>query len=72
MSAGTKNIAMRERSGSINSNSKLVSFLYLLMRDHLPAGVIEEIIRDAEETTDCQFTNGWLAKYAEDLKDRLK
>lgn len=52
MSVGTKNIAMRERSGSINSNSKLVSFLYLLMRDHLPAGVIEEIIRDAEDLKD--------------------
>ncbi len=66
-----ENIALRERSGSVDINSKLVSFLYQLMRDHLSSGVIEEIVRESENP-DVQYTNGWLAKYAEDLANRLK
>lgn len=66
-----ENAALRERSGSVDINSKLVSFLYQLMRDHLSAGVIEEIVRESEDP-DVAYTNGWLAKYAEDLANRLK
>lgn len=66
-----ENTALRERSGSVDINSKLVSFLYQLMRDHLSAGVIEEIVRESEDP-DVAYTNGWLAKYAEDLANRLK
>jgi hypothetical protein len=66
-----QNKNLRERSGSVDSEDKLVSFLYELMRDHLPTGTVEEIVRnsDADST---QFTNGFLAKYAEDLAKRLK
>ena len=63
--------ALRERSGAIKINSKLVSFLYELMRDHLPPGKIEELVR-ASQDPDCTYTNGWLAKYAQDLANRLK
>ena len=65
--------ALRERSGSvkIKINSKLVSFLYELMRDHLPPGKVEELVR-ASQDPDCIYTNGWLAKYAQDLANRLK
>lgn len=66
-----ENIALRERSGSIKINSKLVSFLYDLMRDHLSPGEIEEIVRASQEP-EVVYTNGWLAKYAEDLANRLK
>jgi hypothetical protein len=62
--------ALRERSGTIKINSKLVSFLYELMRDYLPAGEVESIVRNSQEP-DCTYTNGWLAKYAEDLANRL-
>lgn len=65
------NETLRLRSGSIGINDKLVSFLYELMRDHLPSGVVEKIVR-ASEDPDVQYTNGWLAKYAEDLANRLK
>lgn len=63
---------LRERSGSINIDSRLVSFLYELMRDHLPAGVVEEIVLASEDESAVTYTNGWLAKYAEDLALRLK
>jgi hypothetical protein len=65
------NDAVRKRSGSVNINSKLVSFLYQLMRDHLPAGEVERLVRESEDP-DVFYTNGWLANYAEDLANRLK
>ena len=68
----TKNIEQRQRSGSFNSSDKLTCLLYLLMRDHLPAGIVEELVRSVEDEKVNQFTNGWLALYAQDLKNRLK
>lgn len=67
-----KNDALRERSGTIKINNRLVSFLYDLMRDHLPPGKVEALIREAEDEPDIVYTNGWLALYAEDLANRLK
>jgi hypothetical protein len=34
---------LRVRSGSVNIKSRLVSFLYDLLRDHLTPGVVEEL-----------------------------
>lgn len=65
----TKNI--RERSGSVDIDSYLVSFLYELMRDHLPPGVVEEIVLNSIGDSECKYSNGWLAKYAEDIANRL-
>jgi hypothetical protein len=65
---------MRKRSGNIVSDRKLVSFIYLLLRDYLPAADVEKAAMDScyeEDAKDTQFTNGWLAKYAEDLANRL-
>jgi hypothetical protein len=44
------------------------------MRDHLPPGVIAELVIDAQcGDGDCYYTNGWLAKYAADyLANKLK
>lgn len=64
--------ALRLRSGSIKINSRLVSFLYELMRDRLPPGVVEELVQNAEDEPEIVYTNGWLAKYAEDIANRLK
>lgn len=47
-----------------------MSFLYQLMRDELPPGKVEGIVRDCQEP-DVLYTNGWLAKYAQDLAERL-
>lgn len=48
---------------------RLVAFLYDLLRDHVTPGVVEKIAQDA--TAETLFTNGWLARYAEDLATRL-
>ena len=67
-----KAATLRQRSGTVTINSKLVSFLYDLMRDHLPPGTVEELVRASEDEPEVTYTNGWLAKYAEDLANRLK
>lgn len=65
---------MRERSGVIDSTDPLVSFLYILMRDHLATGIIEEIMLNHVEhgQSESHFTNGWLANYCKDIAARLK
>lgn len=67
-----KNEALRSRSGEVQINSRLVSFLYDLMRDHLTSGIVEELVRASEDQPDIIYTNGWLAQYAQDLANRLK
>ncbi len=66
-----ENILLRERSGSIEYDDKLVSFLYELMRDHLTAGQVEALVRESAHTGHTIYTNGWLANYAKDLASRL-
>lgn len=61
---------LRERSGSVNVKSRLVSFLYDLMRDHLTAGQVEEILSETQDV-EVAYTNGYLAQYAWDLAQRL-
>jgi hypothetical protein len=66
---------IRERSGQIDSGDPLVSFLYVLMRDHLPTGVVAELVTSCELLGDdhqAQLSNGWLAEYAKDLAKRLQ
>ena len=62
---------LREQSGHVTIDSHLVSFLYELIRDHLPAGVVEKIVQESEYNSNIIYTNGWLAKYAENLANRL-
>lgn len=67
------NTAMTLRSGSVVHEGKLVSFLYELMRDHLPPGKVESIVRNAQlEDSPIYYSNGWLAEYAKDLCNRLE
>ena len=63
--------AIRERSGTVEIDSLLVSVLYELMRDYITPGVIEGIVQRSVHDTKVIYTNGWLAKYAEDLALRL-
>lgn len=62
---------MRKASGSFTSANKLTGFLYELMRDYLTAGDIEEIMQTVSDKK-CLYTNGWLARHAEDVAKRLK
>ena len=66
-----ENNNLRMRSGSVDSTNRLVSFLYELMRDHVPMGIVEELVRSSS-TEKCCYTNGWLARYAEDVAARLE
>ncbi len=68
---GEDNRRLREASGDVHISSRLTSFLYELMRDHLPVGTVEKIVRNSQDP-DVGYCNGWLGKYAEDLSTRLK
>lgn len=64
---------LRNRSRSINSNDKLVAFLYDLMRDYITCGEVEAIMAVIkEEKFEYEFCNGYLANYAKDIARRLK
>ena len=66
------NIEMKDRSGNVSSHSKLVSFLYELMREDIPVGRIEELVRNSIDDIETMYTNGWLANYAIDVANRLE
>jgi len=68
-----RNDQLKENSGNVVSADPLVSFLYTLMRDHVTPGTIEKVLRDGlygpEVVT---YSNGFLAKYAEDVAAMIK
>lgn len=65
-------LRMRAASGRVDDDRPLVAFLYELVRDHVTTGTIEESIeRCGRNTVGHQFTNGWLAQWAQDAADRL-
>lgn len=64
-----------EASGRFTSSDPLVALLYGLMRDHLPTGTVASLVYDAAHTNDgnpCEYTNGWLAQYAQHLSGMLR
>lgn len=66
---------LRKESGKVTSNDELVAFLYVLMRDHLPCGQVEQIIQDnilAQKEEKITFSNGYLANYAKNLANILR
>ena len=65
------NESIRSASGKITDSRPLVKFLYLLLRDHLSAGVVESLVCEAGKTAVYEYTNGWVARYAQDLADSL-
>ncbi len=61
-----------EASGNYVRTDNVVSFMYELMRDHLPAGTVETIVRNVlAEDPPVHYCNGWLAKHAAFIVDRL-
>lgn len=68
-----ENNLMKLSSGWVTSQDKLVSFIYILLRDHVPAATVEEIVRNhTASNEEVHFTNGWLAEYAKYVAERLK
>jgi hypothetical protein len=79
MTLSPQNAELRERSGSVNSKDLVVAFLYQILRDHLPAGTVEEIMQQhvlspqvEEGDGTSEYCNGYIAQYAQDIANRLK
>ena len=62
---------MRKASGEVNDDRPLVAFLYELVRDDVTTGVLEERVDRIADGGPFQFTNGWLARWAQDAAERL-
>ena len=69
-----RNPEMYHEVPTVESTSKALGFLYILMRDHLPPGAVEEIFSehvDKMEGMTVTYSNGYLAQYAQSLAKRL-
>jgi len=71
--SSSSDMAVRERSGCFRSRSRVTALLYLLIRDEIPCGVLEDYVTKVCEHEEeyITFTNGWIAEYAHDLEQRL-
>lgn len=64
---------LRKKSGEVSYSDPLTTFFYLLMRNELAAGKVEELVRESVDCAEeCLFTNGWLAHYANNLAEDVK
>lgn len=53
-------------------NNRLVGFLYDLMRDHLPVGVVEKLVRENERNDGAVcYSSGHMKGYAQEVAGRL-
>jgi hypothetical protein len=68
----TRTEKLRETSGTVTYTDALTSFLYELMRDHLATGVVERIFINSVNAGPTTYTNGWLARYANNLAEELR
>lgn len=62
---------MRKASGRVDDDRALVAFLYHLARDDVTTGDVEMIVDQLVGKGPYRFTNGWLARWAKDVADRL-
>lgn len=63
---------LSRRSGNFSNSDSLVQFLYELMRDHVPPGVVEKLVMESVRPGQVtQYSNGWLAQYALDVARRI-
>lgn len=66
------NNALRDASGNRKSTDPLVHFLYLLMRDHMPAGTVEGLVREAIKNADAKYSNGFIVDYVEHILAQMR
>lgn len=68
------NDEMRNETNNIVLHGHLRAFIYNLMRDNLPCGVVEQMVMNLEENAadEYYYTNGWLAQYADNIASRLE
>lgn len=51
---------------------KLTTFIYLIGRDHLPLGLVEKAVQDAEKAgVEPKYSNEELSMYAKHVAERL-
>lgn len=69
-------VGLREASGSVDDNDPLVSVLYSLLRDHVHPGDLEALVLEEEHRAPgdgvTRYTNGWIARYAQNLARRIR
>lgn len=51
--------------------SRLLDFLYILARDHLPTGTMESIMWDNVDSEDSSYCNNFIEDYCRDFALRL-
>lgn len=52
-------------------SERMIDFLYILARDHLPMGVVEGIMWDQVDSTKSSYCNTYLEAWARELAVRL-
>lgn len=64
---------VQEASGGAVDSRPSVHFFYLLLRDHVPSGVLQEVLEKVQVTPTrvVKFKNGWIAREAQYLADTL-
>lgn len=69
-----ENERMRNASGNVVDDRKLVVFFYFMLRDGcISPSVLEKHLDQIQLSSgkDHHYTNGWLAQYAQDIAGRL-
>lgn len=70
------NDELRRDSGTVLSDDPFVSLFYGLLREVVPAGVLESqvqiVLDERQKGGDVVFTNGYLANYAQNIVKRLR
>lgn len=66
-------VGVQDPATPVEQYYTLWGFLYDLMRDYLPVGVVERLVQnnEREDGTSFVFTNPHLAEYAKELRERL-
>ncbi len=59
------------KSEMISKNERLIDFLYILVRDHLPIGTVEGIMWDQVDDEKSSYCNSYLEEYVRELEFRL-
>lgn len=68
----SNNVIPFKKDEGFKTNDPLVSFLYILLRDNLPAGEVEKLTIDAEKYPEAVLSNRYLAEYATSIASRLQ
>lgn len=66
-----RNNELYEKSGKITSSDPLVSFLYVVMRNGCPTGVVEQAMMEMSDE-EIQYTNGYLAEYSKYIASKMR